>query len=70
MFCDLRGTAGVDDSKLRPDNDIWHSGVGQRVAITKVSEALAGDDVIDLEANTIAVEIVDGDLGVGMIGEE
>lgn len=70
MFRDLRRTAGVNDSKLRSDDDIWHSGVGQRVAIAKVNEALAGDYVLDLEANAIAVEIFDGDLGVSMISEE
>lgn len=70
MFRNLCSATSVDDSKLRPDDDVRHSGVGQWISIAKVNEALAGDDVVDFEAITIAVKIVDGDLGVGMISEE
>ncbi len=70
VLSNLGSAGGIDYTHLRHDDDIWHSGVRGGISESLVYEALARDDVRDLQGIAFPVEIVNRSVCVAAIAEE
>ena len=70
MLGDLLRRRRIDDAELRAHDDIRDRGIAQGVAEAEGGQALAGDDILDLEGGAVSVQIVDGGVDGGVVLEE